>query len=92
MNPVIMQDGVLAGAEAWAQYLRWRALPGVVFRAEPDRLEDRLGEICLTGGFGHRGLTDAYLAAFARSAGCRMVSFDGAFRRFETLDFLHLEP
>jgi len=35
--------------------------------------------------------TDAYLAAFARSAGMRLVSFDAGFARFDRLDCLLLE-
>jgi predicted nucleic acid-binding protein len=31
---------------------------------------------------------DAYLAAFALSAGCRMVTTDEAFRQFAGLDLL----
>lgn len=37
-----------------------------------------------------RLLTDAYLAAFAESAGLRMVTFDKDFERFEGLDCLRL--
>jgi predicted nucleic acid-binding protein len=35
-------------------------------------------------------LTDAYLAAFAESAGLRMVTFDKDFERFDGLDCLRL--
>jgi len=39
-------------------------------------------------GFLHRLCTDAYLAAFAISASCRVVSFDDDFIRFKGLSFL----
>jgi predicted nucleic acid-binding protein len=38
----------------------------------------------------HSLWTDAYLAAIALAAGCRMVSFDSDFQRFPDLNFLHL--
>ena len=92
MNPLVMQHAVLSSAGAWEHYLDWRRLPEIGFLTEPAGLDDCLGEFCRTGGFGSRGLTDAYLAAFARTAGCRLVSFDAGFRQFRGVDFLHLEP
>jgi hypothetical protein len=38
-----------------------------------------------------RHWTDAYLAAFAKAGGLRLVSFDGDFTRFGGLDLLRLE-
>jgi toxin-antitoxin system PIN domain toxin len=92
MNPLVMHHGVLDAAGAWEHYEEWRRVPGVSLLAEPAGIEECLSTICGAGGFGSRGLTAAYLAAFARTAGCRLVSFDDGFRRFEWLDFLRLEP
>ena len=92
MNPHILRHAVLTASEAWEHYCRWREVPGVQFLDEPMGLEEILGEICQEGGFSSRDLTDAYLAAFARAAGCRLVSFDADFRRFSRLDFLELTP
>ncbi len=36
--------------------------------------------------------TDAYLAAFAKCAGLRLVTFDHGFSRFKALDLLILHP
>jgi len=38
-----------------------------------------------------RQWTDAYLAAFAKAGGLRLVSFDGDFVHFDGLDLLRLE-
>jgi toxin-antitoxin system PIN domain toxin len=92
MNPAVLGEAALGPHAGWQQYLAWREMPGVIFLPEPPSLEERMGEVCATGGFGARGLTDAYLVAFALSAGCRLVSFDGGFRRFAGLNFLHLRP
>ena len=34
---------------------------------------------------------DAYLAAFARAAGCRLVTLDAAFTQFDDLDVMVLD-
>lgn len=92
MNPHVMRHGVLQVSDAWRQYEAWRRLPDVAFIPEPAGTEQLLSGMCAAGGFGRSGLTDAYLAAFARSGGYRLVSFDSAFMRFPNLDFLHLQP
>ena len=43
-----------------------------------------------TADFPNRLWTDAYLAAFAITTGCRLVSFDADFQRFPALLLLHL--
>jgi uncharacterized protein len=92
MNPAVMLYGTLSASEAWEQYQEWRRVPGVIFLHEPAGLEAALGELLRTGGLGHRAVTDAYLAAFAGSSGCRFVSFDQGFRRFQHVDRLLLTP
>jgi predicted nucleic acid-binding protein len=50
--------------------------------AEPEGCDDALQAILGAGPLPPRGWTDAYLAALARSAGLRLVTFDRDFERF----------
>ncbi len=47
--------------------------------------------LTLRDGLEQRDWTDAYLASFAMTAACRMVSFDKGFAQYEGLQFLQLE-
>jgi predicted nucleic acid-binding protein len=75
----------LSVSDAWAAYRRFAALPEVDFAAEQESLEERLAALVGTGSVRPRLWTDAYLAAFALSAGLRIVSFDSDFHRFHGL-------
>lgn len=90
-NPLIMQSAVLTTKRAWEELERWLAMPEVVFFEEPSGLHEVLGSFAATLTLGQASWTDAYLAAFCISEGCRMVSFDGGFRRFAGLDLLELK-
>lgn len=76
--------------EAWRLYEAWRSLPEVVLLREPDACEAALGRFVEDENFRPRHWTDAYLAAFARSSGSRLVTFDRDFRRFPDLELLEL--
>ena len=64
----------------------------VALLAEPAGLDELLGrwsgELDLRTG----NWTDAYLAAFALAGECRLVAFDGDFRRYRGIQLLHLTP
>lgn len=83
-------DPPLTVEEAWRTYNDFRNLPEVIFAAEPEGCEQQLEAWANGGDFPPRLWTDAYLAAFARTGGFRLVTFDRDFRRFRGLDFLHL--
>ncbi len=91
-NPRILGEVTLDGGAAWRALQAWLALPEITFLGEPAGLNELLGQ--WAGKFDLRGgkWTDAYLAAFAVASGCRLVAFDGDFRRFPGLEFLHLRP
>jgi len=78
-------------SEAWTAYRAFRQLPDVVLLEEPFSCEAILGAWASAGVFFKAHWTDAYLAAFAKAGGLRLVSFDSDFSRFDGLDFLHLE-
>jgi toxin-antitoxin system PIN domain toxin len=80
----------LNNEEAWTIYRQYLALPPVKFLADPPNLEQHFAALTLTADFPHRMWTDGYLAAFALASKSRLVSFDGDFKRFTGLNFLHL--
>lgn len=83
----------LSPGEAWEIYQRYLAQEDVDFVHESPTLEREFQTIACQPGFSSRLWTDAYLAAFARSAGCRIVSFDTDFKGLlPDRDFLLLVP
>ncbi len=91
-NRAIMGDQALSPAAAWKKLQEFLALPEVACLAEPAGLDERLGEFCSLGRTSPNLWTDAYLAAFARSAGLRLVTFDHGFTRFKGVELLLLQP
>ena len=77
---VMEEDGFLSQAEAWKVYDRWLVDERILLLKEPVLIESQLRELSR----GHRPepkvWSDAYLAAFAGSAGLRLVTFDQSFR------------
>jgi len=88
---VVMADRPLSVAQAWRAYRAFRALPEVVFAAEPAGCESRLQDWAMSANPAARLWTDAYLAAFSTAGTFRLVSFDRDFTRFPNLDLLRLE-
>jgi len=79
----------LTNRAAWSAYQALRADDRVMLRAdEPPGLEGRWRELATRDAASPKLWMDAYLAAFALSAGCRMVTTDEAFRQFAGLDLL----
>jgi len=90
-NASAMRGNPLTVPQAWQAYGEFRRLPEVLLAVEPDDCETWLEHWALGNDPAPRLWTDAYLAAFARAGGLRLVSFDGDFRRFDGLDLLRLE-
>ena len=82
----------LSPQTAWATYQKFLSIPTIQFLPEPAKLDPAFSNLIQAPDFPHRPWTDAYLAAFALTSGCRLVSFDADFTRFPQLDFLHLQP
>jgi uncharacterized protein len=89
-NKSIMGGQVLSPLAAWKKLQQFQNLPEVRFLAEPAGLEERLRDLCSLGRTSPNYWTDAYLAAFARCAGLRLVSFDQGFSRFGGIELLIL--
>jgi len=83
---------VLAPPAAWKRRGEFLALPEVQSLVEPAGLDEQLGRFCDLGRTSPNLWTDAYLAAFAKCAGLRLVTFDHAFARFAGLELLTLKP
>lgn len=82
----------LSPHEAWITYRQFLTLPTIRWLPEPPGLDDTYCALTCAPGFVHRLWTDAYLAAFAMTTDCRLVSFDSDFERYTDLKFLHLAP
>lgn len=90
-NSAAMNGQPLTVPEAWEAYGAFRRLPEVLLLDEPEGCEAWLERWALGNRLTPRKWTDAYLAAFAKAGGMRLVSFDGDFTQFDGLDLLHLE-
>jgi uncharacterized protein len=91
-NQTIMSDQVLTPLAAWKKHGEFLALPEVQFLSEPASLEEWLRKYSDLGRMSPNLWPDAYLAAFAKSAGLRLVTFDRGFSKFRGLDLLLLQP
>jgi uncharacterized protein len=89
-NKSIMGTQTLTPAAAWRKCAQFLALPEVGLIPEPAGLDEQLARLCDLGRTSPNLWTDAYLAAFARCAGLRLVSFDQGFSKFAGLDLLLL--
>ena len=81
-NETLMAEDVLTQRKAWQAYRRWLDDERVSVHDEPDsaRLESTFEELSTRSRRSTKRWTDAYLAAFARTAGLTLVTFDRALR------------
>ena len=93
-QPIAKGFRPLTNRDAAAVYLAWRRDERVEMMDEPSGLLEFWPRLALRDNCSPKLWTDAYLAAFAIAGGCRLVTFDGAFRQFEGagLDLSHLVP
>ncbi len=91
-NKVIMRDEVLSPAEARKACQNFLSLPEVQWLGEPAGLDDQWWMFSDLGRTSPNLWTDAYLAAFAKCAGLRLVTFDQGFTRFPDLETFLLAP
>lgn len=81
----------LSNREAWAAYEAFLADDRVTLRSdEPGGLTARWQAFAVRDGASPKLWMDAYLAAFAMAAGCRLVTTDAGFRQFPGLDLVLL--
>ncbi|MHB8519217.1 MAG: TA system VapC family ribonuclease toxin [Limisphaerales bacterium] len=84
-NPAAMKENVCTTDDAWLVYDKLMADDRFIYRDEPAGLQAKLREF--TRGFpvSPKLWQDAYLAAFAVSAGLGLVTFDQGFDKFAGL-------
>ena len=90
-NATVMGGQPLTVSQAWQSYGAFRRLPEVLLVDEPKGCDAWLERWAMGNRPTARQWTDAYLGAFARAGGLRLVSFDGDFTHFDGLDLLRLE-
>ena len=89
-NKTVMASHVLSPSAAWSKLEEFLRLPEVQLVAEPHGLEEVWEKFSRGDRSSPNLWTDSYLAAFAKCAGLRLVTFDKGFLTFERLDMLIL--
>ena len=92
-QPKAVGAGALQPDGAWQLYQQYRALPQIGLLSDPPSCDIDLACLLQTHSpLSPRLWTDAYLAAVAKSANLRLVSFDRDFERFALPQCLILSP
>jgi len=89
-NSTIMGADVCTLARVWEVYDLLSSDPRFEFSGEPEGLEVFLRQYTTIGQTSPKLWQDAYLAAFARAAKLRLVTFDQGFGKFEGLGLILL--
>lgn len=80
-NPAIMDINAQSCAQCWAVYDALMADARFVYLEEPEGLERELRALTIKEAFTPKLWQDAYLLAFAKMRGLRLVTFDAALSR-----------
>jgi toxin-antitoxin system PIN domain toxin len=83
--PAIMGSAACSQTQAWSTVDALCSDDRFGFRAEPSSLEVELRKLTSGPTISAKVWPDAYLAAFAISAGLTLVTFDGGFRQYPGL-------
>jgi len=73
-------------AQAWEIYRLFHTARRLIFANESSGVESVWRQLMTQSGVGPSSWTDAYLAAFARTHSCTLITFDAAFVRWPDLD------
>jgi len=84
-NPIVMGRDALIGAKAWHVVDELLDRENIGFVKEPDGIEKVWRELTPPGRIGPNFWTDAYLAAFARTTGFTLVTFDRGFSKYRDI-------
>lgn len=76
----------LSNSQAWQAYQTWVQTEGVSIVEEPADLEENWKAAAVRDTASPKLWMDAYLAAFAMSAGYQLVTTDNAFKQFKGLE------
>lgn len=89
-NTAVFKDEALTLNKAWKIWDKLLSDPRISFLAEPPGLEHFWREYTGPESYTAKVWNDAYLAAFARSAGLTLVTLDKGFSKFRKLDHVIL--
>ncbi len=84
-NPTVMGPDVCNLGQAWSIYDLILQDVRFIFSIEPEGLEPFLRQYSSASQVSPKLWQDAYLAAFARAAKMKLVTFDHGFDKFESL-------
>jgi uncharacterized protein len=90
-NPAWLKEDVLSAGAVWDAWDLLLTDDRFMQVHEPARIEDEWRSLTRGFGAGRCAGTDAYLAAFARAGGYRLLTFDRGFRQFAGVDAEVLE-
>lgn len=77
-----MGRDIMSLPSAWSVYARLLASDRFSFVLEPFGLDATWAELCRPFGVSPKVVMDAYLAAFAKTGGYRLVSMDEGFAQY----------
>ena len=89
-NKAVMGGSPYTVEQAWQAVQGVIDLPEVGFQAEPDGVDASMRQFTSRPKFRSDDLTDAYLAALAKQASLRLVTFDRGFGQYAGLNLLLL--
>lgn len=87
-NPKAIGEDVLTLNEAWALYDSIVGDPRIRLEPEPVGIEATWRTFTQGDTFSTKVWSDAYLAAFAKTSGLRLVTCDKGFHRYSGLDWV----
>lgn len=83
-NPHVLGRDAMSGMDAWNVVDELLERQNIRLVKEPDGLEE-IWRTLTSGPINSNSWTDAYLAAFARTTGFTLVTFDRGFSRFRNI-------
>jgi toxin-antitoxin system PIN domain toxin len=83
-NPHALRRDAISGMEAWHVIDELLERPNIRFVKEPDGVQE-VWRTLTSGTVSANTWTDAYLAAFARTTGFTLVTFDRGFSRYRNI-------
>lgn len=84
-NPKVFLSDALSLPLAWKAFDTLLADERTCYCTEPVAIEDAWREFTKEAGFSAKIWNDAFLAAFAKMSGMKVVTFDRGFRRYPGL-------
>ena len=91
-NPKVFKSDALSLPSAWTAFDTLMSDERVTFESEPAEVNAEWRLFTNDESFSAKIWNDAFLAAFAKSAGRQLVTFDKGFARYDGLNLKRLPP